>query len=157
MEQLLCGATASAIVALGTSATKSYAELEQNIGGIETLFGANGAKTVEEYASLVGKTTKEVEAEFNNLSEAERQVFLDAGEAYKTAGLSANEYMSLATQFSASLISSLGGDTKKAAEVSKMAIVDMADNVNKMGSSMEDVSNAYKRICKAKLHYARQS
>ena len=71
-----------------------------------------------------------------------------AENAYKTAGMSANEYMSTVTSFSASLIQSLGGDTEKAAEVGNMAITDMSDNANKMGTSMEMIQNAYNGFAK---------
>lgn len=112
-------ATTSAAVALGKSALDSYAEYEQLVGGIETLFKTS-AQTVQDYAAS----------------------------AYKTAGMSANEYMSTVTSFSASLISSLGGDTAKAAEYADMAITDMSDNANKMGTSMEMIQNAYQGFAK---------
>lgn len=95
------------------------AELEQSIGGIETLF-KDSADTMIQYA--------------NN--------------AFKTAGMSASDYMNTATSFAASLLQGLGGDTAKAAEISNMAITDMSDNVNKMGSNMEDVQNAYQGFAK---------
>ena len=71
-----------------------------------------------------------------------------ANEAYKTAGLSANEYMETVTSFSASMIKSLGGDTKKAADYSNQALIDMSDNANKMGSNMQDIQNAYQGFSK---------
>lgn len=106
-------------VELGKPAIQSYAEYEQLIGGVETLFKESSG-TVENYA--------------NN--------------AYKTAGLSANEYMSTVTSFSASLLQSLNGDTAKSAEVADMAITDMADNANKMGTSMESIQTAYQGFAK---------
>ena len=113
-------ATASAgIAALGTMAVNGYADYEQLSGGIETLF----------------KTSADAVMGF-------------ASEAYKTAGLSSNAYMETVTSFSASLISSLGGDTAKAADMANMAIVDMADNANKMGSSTEAIQNAYQGFAK---------
>ena len=112
-------------VAMGKASIESYAEYEQLVGGVETLFG-DSAKTVENYA--------------NN--------------AYKTAGLSANEYMETVTSFSASLLQSLDGDTAKSAEVADMAITDMADNANKMGTSMSAIQTAYQRFRKAKLYHA---
>ena len=102
------GAAATAIGALTTAAVNNYAEYEQLVGGVETLF-KNSADTVMGYAE----------------------------NAYKTAGLSANEYMETVTSFSASLLQSLDGDTKAAASAADMAITDMADNANKMGTSME--------------------
>jgi phage-related protein len=108
-----------AIVALTKQAVESYAEYEQLIGGVETLF-KNSADTVQQYAA----------------------------NAYKTAGLSANEYMSTVTSFSASVLQSLGGDTEAAAKYADMAVSDMSDNANKMGSSMESIQNAYQGFAK---------
>lgn len=113
------GTLATAITGVVTAGVKSYADLEQNVGGIETLF-KDSADTV-----------------INN-----------AKKAYETAGMSANEYMQTVTSFSASLLQSLGGDTEKAAQVADMAIVDMADNANKMGTSMELIQNAYQGFAK---------
>lgn len=109
----------SAFIKIGKQALDSYADYEQLVGGVETLFKDN-ASTVENYA--------------NN--------------AYKTAGLSANEYMETVTSFSASLLQSLNGDTAKSAEVADMAITDMADNANKMGTSMDMIQNAYQGFAK---------
>ena len=105
--------------ALTTAAVNNYAEYEQLVGGVETLF-KNSADTVMGYAE----------------------------NAYKTAGLSANEYMETVTSFSASLLQSLDGDTKAAASAADMAITDMADNANKMGTSMEMIQNAYQGFAK---------
>lgn len=113
------GAVSSGIAALTSQAVKGYAEYEQLKGGVETLF-KDSAKTVMEYASS----------------------------AYKTAGLTANEYMDTVTSFSASLISSLGGETEKAADYANRAITDMADNANKMGTSIESIQNAYQGFAK---------
>lgn len=113
------GAAATGIAALTKSAVENYAQYEQLVGGMETLFKDSSAKVLE-YA--------------NN--------------AYKTAGLSANDYMETVTSFSASLLQSLGGDTEKAAEIGNMAVIDMSDNANKMGSSMESIQNAYAGFAK---------
>ena len=113
------GAAATAIGALTTAAVNNYAEYEQLVGGVETLF-KNSADTVMGYAE----------------------------NAYKTAGLSANEYMETVTSFSASLLQSLDGDTKAAASAADMAITDMADNANKMGTRMEMIQNAYQGFAK---------
>ncbi len=118
------GATAIAAGAAGVAAltkmgVEGYAQYEQLVGGVDTLF-KTANKTVMAYAE----------------------------NAYKTAGMSANEYMNTITSFSASLIQSLGGDTKKAAEVGNMAITDMSDNANKMGTSMEMIQNAYNGFAK---------
>ncbi|MGN0587171.1 MAG: hypothetical protein ACI4JF_07790, partial [Oscillospiraceae bacterium] len=123
LKSLGLAAAASAIGAaaakLGKAIVSSYADYEQLIGGVETLFKESSA-TIQEYAD----------------------------NAYKTAGMSANEYMETVTGFSASLISSLGGDTAKAAEYANMAITDMSDNANKMGTDIESIKNAYQGFAK---------
>lgn len=111
--------TATALVGLGTASVSSYADLEQNLGGIETLFKGSADKVIK-----------------------------NAENAYKTAGMSANQYMETVTSFSASLLQSLGGDTEKAADTADMALTDMADNANKMGTSMELIQNAYQGFAK---------
>jgi phage-related protein len=117
------GAVAAAALAgaisVGKESLDAYAIYEQLVGGMDTLF-KESSDQMQKYAS----------------------------QAYKTAGLSANEYMETATSFSASLISSLGGNTEKAAELANLAIVDMSDNANKMGSSMESIQNAYQGFAK---------
>ena len=113
------GAAATAIGALTTAAVNNYAEYEQLVGGVETLF-KNSADTVMGYAE----------------------------NAYKTAGLSANEYMETVTSFSASLLQSLDGDTKAAASAADMAITDMSDNANKLGTDMSLIQNAYQGFAK---------
>lgn len=138
---------ATALVSLSTKAVRCYADYEQLVGGVETLFGAGG-QSIEEYAESVGKSVDDVSDEYNNLMKAQDAVIDHANKAYETAGLSANAYMETVTSFSAALISSLDGDTVKAAEVADKAIVDMSDNVNKMGSSMESIQNAYQGFAK---------
>ena len=113
------GAAATGIAALTTAAVNNYAEYEQLVGGVETLFKTSSDKVMK-YAE----------------------------NAYKTAGLSANEYMETVTSFSASLLQSLGGDTEAAANYADMAITDMSDNANKMGTSMEMIQNAYQGFSK---------
>lgn len=113
------GATAAAVGALVKQAVESYAEYEQLVGGVDTLFGSASA---------------EVQKKADN--------------AYRTAGMSANEYMETVTGFSASLIQSLGGDTEKAAKYADMAITDMSDNANKMGTDMSLIQNAYQGFAK---------
>lgn len=135
------------VVALTKAAVDNYAEYEQLVGGVETLFGAGG-KSIEEYAQSVGKTVDEVRSEYNKLMTSQETVFENANKAYKTAGLSANEYMETVTSFSASLLQSLGGDTEKAAQYANLAIVDMSDNANKMGTSMESIQYAYQGFAK---------
>lgn len=102
-----------------SAAISEGAALQQSLGGVETLF-KESAETVKQYAN----------------------------EAYRTTGLSANAYMENVTGFSASLLQSLGGDTAKAADVANMAMIDMADNSNKMGTSMENIQNAYQGFAK---------
>ena len=116
------GAAAAGITALTTAAINNYAEYEQLVGGVETLFKTN-SDTVMKYAE----------------------------NAYKTAGLSANAYMETVTSFSASLLQSLGGDTASAVEYADMAITDMSDNANKMGTSMEMIQNAYQGFAKGNM------
>lgn len=109
----------AAISKVVTSAFTEGAALEQSLGGVETLF--------KKHADIVKK---------------------NAQDAYKTAGVSANEYMENVTSFSASLLTSLGGDTQKAAEVAHTAMVDMSDNANKFGSDMQSIQNAYQGFAK---------
>lgn len=112
-------AASSAVLALTKQAIDNYGEYEQLVGGVETLF-KQSADAVMGYAE----------------------------NAYKTAGMSANEYMTTVTSFSASLLQSMGGDTAAAAEKANLAITDMSDNANKMGSSMESIQNAYSGFAK---------
>lgn len=113
------GAAATGIAVLTKNALNNYAEYEQLVGGVDTLFKDSSAK-VQEYAA----------------------------NAYKTAGLSANEYMDTVTSFSASLLQSLGGDTEAAADMANVAITDMSDNANKMGTDMASIQNAYQGFAK---------
>lgn len=112
-------AMGGALVAIVAQGVKSYASLEQNIGGINKLFGDSADQVIE-----------------------------DAKRAYKEAGLSANQYMETATSFSASLLKGLNGNTKLAADLTNRAIKDMSDNANTFGTSMEDVMNVYKALSK---------
>lgn len=108
-----------AMIDVGKQAVEAYASYEQNVGGIDTLF-KEASGTMQQYAA----------------------------NAYKTAGLSANQYMETATSFAASLISGLGGDVNKAAEVANRAITDMSDNANKMGTDMQSIQDAYQGFAK---------
>ena len=112
-------AASAGIGAIVKSSASAYADYEQNIGGVETLFKDN-ADTIIKYAS----------------------------EAYKTAGISANDYMQNVTSFSASLLQGLGGDTAQAAEIANEAMVDMSDNANKMGTDISSIQNAYQGFAK---------
>ena len=140
-------AAGTAVVSLIYKSVEAYARYEQLVGGVETLFGAGG-KTLDEYAKSVGKSTDAVQGEYDKLMSAQQTVLDNAADAYKNAGMSANEYMNTVTSFAASLTSSLGGDTQAAAEKANMAINDMADNANKMGTSMEMIQNAYQGFAK---------
>ena len=115
----LTTAAVTGVGALAKNATECYAEYEQLAGGVETLFG-DSAGTVKQYAD----------------------------NAFKTAQISANKYMDTVTSFSASLLQGLDGDTAKAAEVANTAIIDMADNANKMGTDMASIQNAYQGFSK---------
>ena len=121
--------------------------LQQSIGGIETLFGAGG-RSIEEYAKSVGKSVDAVKDEYASLMQSQQTVFNNAAQAYRTVGLSANEYMEQTTSFAASLLSSVSKDTNAAAQLANMAMVDMADNANKMGTDMASIQNAYRGFAK---------
>lgn len=141
------GAASTAVVAMTKQAVSSFADYEQLVGGVETLFGAGG-RTIEEYAASIGKSVDEASGSYNKLIEAQEFVVDRAHAAFETAGLSANDYMETVTSFSAALISSVGGDTQEAAKIADQAIIDMSDNANKMGSSMESIQNAYQGFAK---------
>ena len=137
---------ATAIGTLAKKATDSYATYEQMTGGIETLFGAQGM-SLKEYASSVGKTVNECKGQYEMLQRAQSTAMKNAGEAYKTAGLSANEYMATVTSFAASLKQSTKNE-EEAAKSANQAVIDMADNANKMGTNMQDIQNAYQGFAK---------
>ena len=140
-------AAATAVTALVSKSVGAFADYEQLTGGVETLFGAGG-RSVEEYAQSVGKSVSDIQGKYDSLMSAQNVVLENANKAYMTAGMSANEYMDTVTGFSASLISSLGGDTSKAADYANSALVDMSDNANKMGTDMESIKNAYQGFAK---------
>lgn len=137
----------SSLINLGKQALESYGEFEQLEGGIQKLFGAGGM-SIEEYAASVGKTVDEIEGEYNNLMSAQEQVMANAQNAYRTAGLSANDYMETVTSFSASLISGLNGDTEEAARIADIAIQGMSDNANTFGTDIQSIQNAYQGFAK---------
>lgn len=113
------GSVTTAFAGMVVASVNARGELEQNIGGVETLFKGSAQKVIE-----------------------------NAEKAYKTAGMSANEYMSNVTSFAASLLQSVSGDTEKAAQIADMAMVDMSDNANKMGTDMQSIQNAYQGFAK---------
>lgn len=143
-------AASTAVVALTKQSIESYAEYEQLIGGVQTLFSGTQKSFQELEAEMTaqGKTTTEVVAKWAEYQKGVTTVASNAANAYKTAGMSANEYMSTVTSFSASLIQSLDGDTAKAAEVADRAITDMSDNANKMGTDISMIQNAYQGFAK---------
>lgn len=140
-------AAAGAAVAIGTAAVNSYAEQEQLWGGVQKLYGAAGM-SLEEYAQSVGQSVDEAKGKYDELRQAEGLVAQNAQQAFKTAGMSSNEYMETATQFSASLINSLSGDTVEAARQTDVAMRAISDNVNTFGSDMGSVSDAFKGFSK---------
>ena len=138
----------AAVGALVKQSVSAYGDFEQLVGGVETLFGAGGAQNIYQYADAVGKSVSEIKDEYSALKNAELDVLANANNAYATAGMSANEYMETVTSFSAALISSLDGDTQKAASAADQAIIDMSDNANKMGTDIESIQNAYQGFAK---------
>lgn len=130
-----------------SNAISAGGDLEQSIGGIETLFG-NGGQSIEEYAQKVGKSVSEIEDEYNSLTASQERMFEYANKAYKDAGLSANDYMQTVSGFAASLKQSVGGDLETLTSVANQAVIDMSDNANKMGTSMENIQNAYQGFAK---------
>lgn len=113
------GVVASAFAGIVTASVNARGEIEQSLGGVETLFKDSADKVIK-----------------------------NANNAFKTAGMSANEYMQNVTSFSASLLQSVAGDTNKAADIADMAMTDMSDNANKMGTSMEAITDAYQGFAK---------
>lgn len=138
---------ASGISTITGFAVNAYGEYEQLVGGVETLFGAQGM-SIEQYAQSVGKTVSEVQGKYASLIKAQDNVMENAHQAYIKQGMSANKYMETVTSFSASLLQGLQGDTVEASKVADMAVTDMADNANKMGTSMESIQNAYQGFSK---------
>lgn len=123
------------------------AALEQSIGGIETLFKKQDIDTFVKSATDAGMNIRTALKEYESIDPA-KTVLANAANAYKTVGMSANEYMENVTSFSATLLQGLGGDTAAAANYADMAMIDMADNANKMGTSMEAITNAYQGFAK---------
>lgn len=147
---LIGGAAAAAtgfVKTVSQSAYQAYASYEQLTGGVETLFGS-AYNSVEEYAEGVGVSMDFAAQTFDAYQGRQQSVMDNANNAYKTAGLSANEYMETVTSFAASLNSSLGEYAWQSANYADMAVSDMADNANKMGSSMESIQNAYQGFAK---------
>ena len=135
------------ILDLGKSAFQAYSDFEQLSGGVAKLYGDAGMD-VQQYAAAQGKSVSEVTATWQRNNAAQATVMNNAAQAFKTCGMSANDYMQQATSFSAALINSLGGDTQKAAAMTDVAMRAMSDNINTFGSSAEDVSNAFNGFAK---------
>ena len=140
-------AVGAGVAAVTGMSMNAYAAYEQNVGGIKKIFG-NMGKSLDEYAALTGQTVEQCSGKWQQLEQAQTTVLANADAAYKTAGISANQYMEQVTGFSASLVSSLGGDTVKAAKYANTAMVDMSDNANTFGTAMEDLQNAYQGFAK---------
>lgn len=147
----------SAFVDMGKQAVQGFAEitkasvesraaLEQNIGGVETLFGAGG-QSLDEYAKSVGQTTEEAKGKYEELMQAQGEALKNAEQAYKTAGMSANDYMATATSVAAAMKQSTSSELEAAQAVDQM-IIDMSDNANKMGSDMSAIQTAYQGFSK---------
>ena len=140
-------ASAAGITMITKAAVQSYSEYEQLVGGVETLFGLQG-KSLNQFAKEMNLSIDsygdlaKAQKEYNKALEAQNIVMANASNAWKTAGLSANQYMNTITSFAASLKQSTSSN-KEAAEVADMAMVDMADNANKMGTSMDSIMAAY--------------
>lgn len=144
----VAGAAAVAGTALiAKSSLDMYSSYEQNLGGVQKIFG-NMGKSLEDYAALTGETVDAVADKWKKLEAAQGTMMTNASKAWQTAGLSASAYMEQSTSFGAALVSSLGGDTQKAAEYANRAIIDMADNANTFGTSIEDIQNAYQGFAK---------
>lgn len=136
----------AAIGTITKFAVSSYSEYEQLVGGVETLFGAQGM-SLKKYAKSIGETVGQAKGKYDQLIQAQTDVMNNAKVAYKTAGMSANDYMNTITSFAAALKQSTANETE-AAKVANMAVIDMADNANKMGTNMEDIQNAYQGFSK---------
>lgn len=144
-------ATAAATAAVGkmvSDSVKAFADYEQLIGGTYTLFGTGAAKSLEEYANQVGKTVDEVKSEYEDLSAAEEIVAVNAWKAYKSAGLSANEYLDQVNGFAIGFKTYLGGSSKAAAELADRVVTAEADIVAATGRSQESIQNAFNGIMK---------
>lgn len=140
-------AVSAKLVDFGKQAFQSYSDYEQLSGGVAKLYG-NMGMTLDEYAKQAGKSAESVRADWERNEAAQKTVMANAQNAWKTSGMSANAYMEQATSFSAALINALGGDTKKAADMTDVAMRAMSDNINTFGSNATDVQNAFNGFAK---------
>lgn len=138
---------AKAAVDFGKDVVEHFADYEQLQGGVQKLFDET-TQSWEEYAESVGDASQEAFLAWSDMTKNSRFVMQNAEQAFKTAGLSINEYMETVTGFSASLIESLGGDTEAAVAVADRAIRDMSDNANTFGTDMQSIQNAYQGFAK---------
>lgn len=141
-------AATAATVDLTKQAVAAYADFQQLWGGIDKLYGVAGMR-LEDYAASVGKTTDEAAAEYDKLAEAALTVSRNADEAFRTVGMSSNDYMRSITGFSAALINSLGNDTQAAADMADVAMRDIADNANTFGKyTVDEITEVYQALAK---------
>lgn len=140
-------AVSAKLVDFGKQAFQSYSDYEQLSGGVAKLYG-NMGMSLDDYAKQAGKSAESVRADWERNEAAQKTVMANAQNAWKTSGMSANAYMEQATSFSAALINALGGDTKKAADMTDVAMRAMSDNINTFGSSATDVQNAFNGFAK---------
>lgn len=140
-------AVSAKLVDFGKQAFQSYSDYEQLSGGVAKLYG-NMGMSLEDYAKQAGKSAESVRADWERNEAAQKTVMENAQNAWKTSGMSANTYMEQATSFSAALINALGGDTKKAADMTDVAMRAMSDNINTFGSNATDVQNAFNGFAK---------
>lgn len=140
-------AVSAKLVDFGKQAFQSYSDYEQLSGGVAKLYG-NMGMSLEDYAKQAGKSAESVRADWERNEAAQKTVMANAQNAWQTSGMSANAYMEQATSFSAALINALGGDTKKAADMTDVAMRAMSDNINTFGSNATDVQNAFNGFAK---------
>lgn len=140
-------AAAAGIGAITKKSVEAYAEYQQMEGGVKKLYGNMGL-SLEDYAKSVGQTTDEVKEKYESLEKAQNLVLDNAKKAYQTSGMSMNQYMETATSFSAKLISDLGGDTVKAAEVTDVAMQAISDNFNTFGGDIGMIQGAFQGFAK---------
>lgn len=137
----------TAVGALVAKSVSAYSDYEQLVGGVQKLYG-NMGMTLEEYAKQQGKTSDAVRKDWERNEKAADLMMKNANNAFKTAGMSANQYMEVATSFSASLIGSLGGDTLKAAEMTDVAMRAISDNWNTFGGDLTMIQGAFQGFAK---------
>lgn len=148
--EVVAAAIGAALVATGkfvVDAVEAYGEAEQLIGGINKLYGTGG-QSLDEYASSLGVIPIAAEESYRALTQANNMMIEQANNAWRTAGISANEYLETSTGFAASLISGLNGDTVEAARLTDVAITDMADNANTFGTDMETLMGVYQGLAR---------